>query len=258
MVHRLVGLALAGAILAFSPAALADGVTIGYGDDCWYTGTDADGDGLNDDCERQLAEAFNPHFWFHSSDGNTGRLPHFAVKNISYATRTVWIFYMNAYFQDTHWLTGHDGDPEFQVLQVSRQSGNTWVLDAAFASQHRYSSCDSSTVYNWDELRYEISVRGQPRFYIAKDKHAAFARSAECRRGCSSTDTCSKDRLRLQSYHFAGRNVGGLYAKLVDCVWYNGERECLLQDREFKGWHNTWWFNSKGYYRHLVDFEIWR
>jgi hypothetical protein len=45
-----------GLLLAMTSVARADGLgTIPYGDNCWGSGADADRDGLNDDCEYQLA-----------------------------------------------------------------------------------------------------------------------------------------------------------------------------------------------------------
>ncbi|HEX8699009.1 MAG TPA: hypothetical protein VF815_09250, partial [Myxococcaceae bacterium] len=136
----LVSLAL---LLAVPGVAQADGLgSIPYADTCWGSGTDADRDGLNDDCEYQLAYWFMPQLWFDSGESGLARRPYYSVKNVSFSTRTVQIFYLDTFYEDSGVTTGHDGDPEFQILEV-HLSGGRWYLDWAYLSAHRKSSCDS-------------------------------------------------------------------------------------------------------------------
>lgn len=250
-------------LLALPTAIRADGLaTIPYGDDCWGTGTDADADGLNDACEQQLAFWFMPRLWFDTGESGYGRRPYFAVKNVSFSSRTIQIFYLNAYYDDTGVTTGHDGDPEFQIFEVHYSAGK-WYLDAAYLSQHRKSTCDSSTWYSYSQLEYDTTTdtrnayRGWPTLYVAEDKHATYNNLSNCDNGCFYQDYCS--RYALQSLDPAGglssRNVGSLSKKLINQVTFNGQTEYLLDDVEFKGWDNQWYRdNSKGYYRHFADF----
>ncbi|WP_375758411.1 hypothetical protein [Corallococcus exercitus] len=253
-----------GLFLALSaPVARADGLSvIPYGDNCWGTGTDADRDGLNDDCEYQLAKWFMPLFWFDSGESGMARRPYYAVKSQAFATRTVRIFYLDTFFEDTGVTTGHDGDPEFQLFEV-HYSGGRWYLDQAYLSAHRKSACDSSAWYAFDQLEYDLSdsrngYRGWPVLYMAEDKHAAYNTLSTCDKGCFSQDYCSRTTaqyLDTTANKLASRNVGSTAVQLINPVVLNGKTERLLDDVEFKGWDDQWYRpNSQGYRRHLNDF----
>ncbi|HSP77363.1 MAG TPA: hypothetical protein VLQ93_02450 [Myxococcaceae bacterium] len=239
--------------------------TIPYGDDCWGSGTDADSDGLNDDCEYQVAYWFMPLFWFDSGESGYDRRPYYAVKSQSYASRTLRIFYMNTYYNDTGIFTGHDGDPEFQVFDVHYSAGR-WYVDSVYMSAHRKSVCDSSSWYSYDQLEYDTAVdsnnayRGWPTLYIAEDKHASYNNLTNCDRGCFYQDYCSLYRyqyLDTSSNQLANRNVGSTSVKRINTVVFNNQTEYLLDDVEFKGWDDqSGRANSKGYYRHLIDFGL--
>lgn len=241
----------------------ADGLsTIPYGDNCWGTGTDADQDGLNDDCEYQLAYWFMPLFWFDSGESGYGRRPHFAVKNQSFSSRTLQIFYLDTFFDDTGVTTGHDGDPEFQLLEV-HYSGGRWYLDWAYLSAHRKSACDSSAWYAYSQLEYDTTTdsrnayRGWPTLYVAEDKHATYNSLGTCDNGCFYQDYCSRHASQYldSTDQLVSRNVGSTTVQLINQIVFNGKTERLLDDAEFKGWDDQWYrANSQGYRRHLNDF----
>lgn len=252
--------ALAAALVA-APAARADGIDlVGYGDDCWSDASDADQDGLDDGCEQALAYWFMPMLWFDSGESGYGRLPHFAVKNVGFAARTVQVFYMNAYFDDTGVVTGHDGDAEFQIAEV-HYSGGRWYLDWMYMSAHRKSVCDSSAWYSYDQLEYDTSVdprndfRGWPTIYAAEDKHATYNNLETCDAGCYYQDYCSRHAYQHldQTDWLSGRNVGSTAAPLIDRVDRNGKSEHLLQDGDFTGWDNQWYRPNSGGYRPHLD-----
>ncbi len=257
------GIMSLGLVLALmAPAAQADGLgTIPYGDNCWGTGTDADRDGLNDDCEYQVALWFMPLFWLESGESGYGRRPYFAVKSQSFSTRTLRIFYLDTFFEDTGVTTGHDGDPEFQLLEIHYSAGR-WYLDWAYLSAHRKSSCDSSAWYSYDQLEYDRSdsrngYRGWPTLYVAEDKHATYNNLTTCDNGCFLQDFCSRYASQYldTSSRLVSRNVGSTAVPLINQVVLNGKTERLLDDVEFKGWDDQWYRpNSQGYRRHLVDF----
>ncbi len=256
----LVSLAL---LLAVPPEAHADGLgTLSYGDNCWGTGADADSDGLNDECEAQLAYWFMPLLWFDSGESGLGRRPYFSVKSLSFATRTVQIFYLDTFFDDTGVTTGHDGDPEFQLFEV-HYSGGRWYLDWAYLSAHRKSVCDSSAWYSYDQLEYDTAIdsrnayRGWPTLYMAEDKHAAYNNLSTCDKGCLLQDYCSRYTYQYldTTGQMSARNVGSLTIQLINQIVLNGKTERLLDDVDFKGWDDQWYRpNSKGYRRHLADF----
>lgn len=252
-----------GLLLAVPGTAHADGLgTIPYGDNCWATGTDADRDGLNDDCEYQVAFWFMPLFWFDSGESGYGRRPYYAVKSTNFSTRTLQIFYMDTFFDDTGVTTGHDGDPEFQILEI-HYSGGRWYLDWAYMSAHRKSVCDSSAWYSSSQLEYDTAsdsrngYRGWPTLYVAEDKHATYNNLTTCDDGCAYQDYCSRYAYQYldTSSRLVSRNVGSTAVQLINQVTLNGATERLLDDVEFTGWDNQWYRpNSEGYRRHLNDF----
>jgi hypothetical protein len=249
-------------LLAVPTSAHADGLgTIPYGDNCWGTGTDADRDGLNDDCEYQVAYWFMPLFWFDAGESGHARRPYFAVKSVSFSTRTLQVFYLDTFFEDTGVTTGHDGDPEFQILEVHYSAGR-WYLDWAYLSAHRKSSCDSSAWYAYGQLEYNTSdtrnaLRGWPTLYVAEDKHATYNNLTTCDNGCLLQDYCSRTTSQFldSTSKLVSRNVGSTTVQLINSVILNSKTERLLDDVEFKGWDDQWYRpNSQGYRRHLNDF----
>ncbi|WP_255203175.1 hypothetical protein [Myxococcus sp. AM011] len=253
-----------GLLLAFaSTEAHADGLSaIPYGDNCWGTGTDADRDGLNDDCEHQVARWFMPLFWFDTGESGYERRPYYAVKSEGFATRTLRIFYLDTFFDDTGVTTGHDGDPEFQIFEVHYSAGR-WYLDWVYLSAHRKSVCESSAWYSYEQLEYDMrdsrnAYRGWPVLYVAEDKHATYNNLSTCDSGCLAQDYCSRhvaQYLDTSSTPLVSRNVGSTAVPLINSVVLNGKTERLLDDVDFKGWDDQWYrTNSKGYRRHLNDF----
>ncbi|WP_434381176.1 hypothetical protein [Melittangium boletus] len=263
--HRSLAPALValGLLLPPTTPALADGLGhLPYGDNCWASGRDADRDGLDDDCEHQLAYAFMPLFWFDSGESGHGRRPYYAVKSVSFATRTLRIFYLDTFFDDTGVTTGHDGDPEFQIFEVHYSAGR-WYLDWVYMSAHRLSSCDSSAWYSYDQLEYDTATsalnayRGWPTLYVAEDKHATYNTLSTCDRGCFLQDYCSRHASQYldPTDRLVSRNVGSTTVQLINAVTLQGKTERLLDDAEFKGWDDQWYRpNSKGYGRHLKEF----
>jgi hypothetical protein len=259
---RIAALTIAWAVVfAMAAEVHADGLAIGYGDDCWSSTADADRDGLTDGCEQELAYWFMPLMWFDSGESGYGRRPYFAVKSVSFAARTVQIFYMSTYFDDTGVSTGHDGDAEFQIAEVHYSAGR-WYLDWMYMSAHRKSVCDSSAWYSYDQLEYDTSkpgnaFRGWPTIYVAEDKHATYNNLGTCDAGCLLQDYCSRYAYQYLdgTSGLSGRNVGSTAVPLIDQVILNGKTEYMLRDGEFTGWDNQWYrSNSQGYRRHLVDF----
>ncbi len=248
--------------MSMASVAHADGLDVGYGDDCWSTTSDADRDGLDDGCEQELAYSFMPLLWFDSGESGYGRRPHFAVKSKSFAGRTVQIFYMDTFFEDTGVTTGHDGDAEFQIAEVHFSAGR-WYLDWMYLSAHRNSVCDSSAWYSYDQLEYDTTsnpqnaFRGRPTLYAAEDKHATYNNLGTCDSGCYAQDYCSRHAYQYldATTGLEGRNVGSTAVPLIDRVDLNGKTEYLMQDRAFKGWDDQWYRpNSGGYRPHLNDF----
>ncbi|WP_338270166.1 hypothetical protein [Corallococcus caeni] len=230
---------------------------------CWGQVPDADGDGVSDACELQVAAAFMPTLWIAQGEKGVARRPYFAARPLSSALRTLRIFYLDAYSED-HGIPSlgifnvfaHDGDSEFQVLDVHYADGR-WYLDQAFLSAHLETACDSSGWYGYAQLEYAGAYRGAPRIYVAVNKHGAYNSKATCDRGCYFTDSCSQGRQEALDpvNRLAARNVGSLGAPLINAVTVNGQTERLLDDVEFKGWDDqAGRSNSTPYRARLVQF----
>jgi hypothetical protein len=128
---------------------------------------DLDLDGMDDNCERSLADAFRPHFVFNPNDCDIGGGPHWAAKYYPVKTGivpkpTVRIIYMAAFYQDcgvpdlgntigcdfgpfVEPCSGHYGDSEFVTVDVRYQAGyRHWYVAGAFLSAHYQTSGESS------------------------------------------------------------------------------------------------------------------
>jgi hypothetical protein len=229
-----------------SVSALAQGLSgLPSASECWGQAPDADGDGVSDTCELQMAEAFMPTLWISQGEKGVGRRPYFAVRTVNSAPRTLRIFYLAAYYED-HGIPSlglfnvfaHDGDSEFQVLDVHYEDTGRWLLDSAFLSAHLDTACDSSNTYSWAQLEYTGVSRGAPRFYVAANKHGAYNSKATCDKGCFYTDSCSQGRQEALDpvNRLAGRNIGSLGTPLINAVTFNNQTERLWDDVAFKGW----------------------
>lgn len=241
-----------GFALQASPAQ-ADGLYVdGWGDNCWSSTNDTDSDGLDDTCEYRLAYWFEPYMWFDAGESGAARRPYYTVKNYSFSSRKIQIFYMFTFLDDTGIVTGHDGDPEFNVLEVHYSAGR-WYVDWDYMSQHRLSICDSSRWYYYSSLEYG-TYRAWPTIYVAEDKHATYNSLAACDDGCGYQDYCTRTSSSFVGTT-TGRNVGHSWDMLINAVYLNGVYEYLWNEADFAGWGDDWArANSKGYRRHLNDF----
>ena len=156
---------------------------------------DADRDGLNDDCEFELASAFRPQLIF--SDGGfigglfggenaTDRFSFWAVR--SAGADRYQIYYALAYYEDTgrHGLEAHLGDTEFVVVEVSHVHLTDWQVERVFLSAHFKNPTDpyrdgdralwlDHTVFEWQDHH-----RGRARVHVAERKHGNFPSRAAC------------------------------------------------------------------------------
>lgn len=224
----------------------ADSVTEGYAlgftyNDCVSPNitTDADFDGLDDTCEKNLATAFNPQLVLHSSD-NTLREPAYAAnRRGGIGSKVVGIMYMLSYWEDLGGFGGvkpvasaaHHGDSEFVDFNVE-ESGGIWRLNDAYLSAHRdehipgnvgFPRLDYSGVVNAGAMEYPGVYRGRPRIWVSVDKHANYASNYLCNHG-NPWDSCASaapaiffdDALAWSDLQ--GRNVGSAASPMMDGV----------------------------------------
>lgn len=119
---------------------------------------DIDWDGLDDNCERELAERFRPQFVVSPYDCDLGGAPHWAAKYFPAKAGvvekpTVRIVYLSAFYRDcgtpetgnafcdlsliSSKCSGHLGDSEFVVVEVRHHAvTNHWYTSRVFMSAH--------------------------------------------------------------------------------------------------------------------------
>lgn len=223
--------------------------------------TDADGDGMSDFCENNLAPRFSPQLAISTGD-EVGREPHFATRQLS--TTKARIMYLLSYYVDrgpsTSWCNnniidvfsreachGHDGDSEWITLDVYYDRGTKhWVLDQAIYSQHTGSKAYTRGTGASPRIEYPNKTGGSPRAYVAYQKHANYASDSECDAGSIlGTDTCNANSYEQVT---AGGNVNirsrAAHTSSQDCMRStnplysgNGVVECYWTSRAFVGWH---------------------
>lgn len=184
------------ASLIISTAARAEGIDIGRS---WAscvvdTSQDSDRDGLDDECESNLARSFQPQLVFSSLEDASARWPYWAARQVRY--RWVRVFYALAYERDTGFVTtgflDHLGDTEFVVLDISNRTGNSWVLEEAFLSAHfRAALTDSSGWYRPDAFAYVGGLsQGRPVVWVSAGKHANYPSLSTCLVGALGSEWC--------------------------------------------------------------------
>ena len=180
---------------------------VGYSmDDCiTNVAVDADSDGIDDDCEVALAEAFYPMMSISRDDRSSWeRESYWEVDDKPDSVCTDWherpryctnwrkttpppsIFYGFGYYDDPGYrhppgskLKGaHPGDSEFVVvfLEDSDDDSSTeWTLNRMFFSAHYRALKDQSRMTSRPEINH-----GRPVTWVAERKHANFPTRAEC------------------------------------------------------------------------------
>ena len=236
------------------------------------SGSDLDGDGLNDQCEYELAHAFRPQLKISSQDQDPRREPYFAVyptKQSTVEPDQVQIFYALSYHYDrgspVFNAEPHQGDSEFIVVRVRPSTTlGRWVVNSAFLSAHLGTWTDSSEDLGASELQYSVSVRGRPTVWVSEDKHANYRSQSKCDGGAYGTDNCDRNHTYLGDPAYevevlSTANLGNvqLYKNgfnffgntLQDCVLsrapgLNFNTECFWTGDRFRGWRD----NEDGFY----------
>jgi len=206
---------------------------------------DADGDGLPDADEVALALRFEPHLWLSLREEGfrADRLPHFAVRPLPGGGRS--IFYALAYFRDygdpdLGGLTGHRGDSELIVVEVTADASQAWQVDRVFLSAHYQSATDSSGWYDAADLETSLDASGlaHPVVYVAEWKHGNYPDLGTCDQGGWFTDHCEQGTLEPLGIA-PERHLGGPAAPLLDEVVVNGNPEWFFTEHRFCGWQEA-------------------
>lgn len=190
---------------------------------------DRDQDGVDDQCEFELAYAFRPQLKLMWNDCDTRREPHFAVrqKNSLDWGGVIYIFYAMSYVYDcgppfwcpplTSQCLPHMGDSEWVILEVGPSppgSNGPWALKYGTLSAHWKTDNDQTAGYEASDLEDAEGSPGYgaPRIWIAQNKHGAYRTQGSCNgSGLLNLDDCNDP---LQAYFTldfnAAQNLGRL------------------------------------------------
>lgn len=207
---------------------------------CLTPGTDVDIDGMDDNCEHQLAVAFAPGLQVDGSecnwDGALGRVGgeyYYGVQLINPGNGSrVRIVYLPAYYKDCGYtfdahLDSHEGDSEFIIVDLGFRALTsaeqpTWQFLQAFLSAHCGaeflglevgSECQWWDAGYWErEGRWVDSRRyGAPVVWVASGKHSNYY----------SKEHCSASETKLQSWA-RGCSTNGTFRRFpVVGSWQN-------------------------------------
>lgn len=197
---------------------------------------DQDRDGVQDQCEYELALAFRPQIQFDERDCNTGHEPYWAanyqVSPID-GQPVITIFYAISYYYDCgsplpvcpiSRCDPHDGDSEFIVLEVSTvdyptYDGPHWMLKRATLSTHYASRYDGANTYAAGDLEYGNAAQySNPLIWSASGKHANYRSQSVCDAGGFSTDNCDRPLFRVALETRPDANLGSYANQLITYV----------------------------------------
>ncbi|MFO0547500.1 MAG: MYXO-CTERM sorting domain-containing protein [Polyangiaceae bacterium] len=234
----LVGSVFAGAFLS-APTVAHAGEQLGVTwTDCVVAPSDADRDGLDDDCELAVTAGFEPELVFGVDETATDRIPFWAARPDG--DETLRIFYALSYLVDAGDPTfggasGHNGDSEFIVLRVHYDGGGTWSLIEGYLSAHYGTFCDAGDWFPAVDFQYVNQPLGRPLVFSAEGKHANYTDLDRCDAGGCYQDSCN-DNTRESFGVEAGRDLGLYSTQLVDEVVVSGNSEWFWTDIVFCGW----------------------
>lgn len=261
---RIAGVAIAVVTICCSFGSVrADGFTQaqvgGWGADCWNSGNDADNDSLNQSCEQALATVFAPTTLFDNGEDTSAWLPHFAVKSLDFASKSVAIAYYFSFARDGGALFGvgnHDGDSEFAILELHFDGAN-WMVDWMFLSAHRNAPCDASSWYHFTQIEWDTFFRGWAVVYSSENKHANYAHDSTCDSACLGDENCDPDFIQVPE---SNRNIGQSWSPLMPVVQVGSAFEFFFDTgKKFCGWQRAGFDASHdgcagSYHGHLQDF----
>ncbi|MBA2686540.1 MAG: hypothetical protein H0U64_00425 [Gemmatimonadaceae bacterium] len=223
--------------------------------------SDRDQDGVVDQCEYEIANAFHPQLQFDSRDCNTGREPYWAanykVSSIDNQP-VIQVFYAISYYSDCGSPSllcpaqcyGHFGDSEFIIAEVTPSNypasdGVQWVLKRVTLSAHwNADGTDDGDVYSSTDLEYGIAAPySNPLIWVALGKHANYRSKAVCDAGLVYYDTCDSPGARVGLDVLSTANVGqrGTSQQLIDQVGSRagqpGTEWYWTENNPFLGWN---------------------
>ncbi len=201
--------------------------------------TDADGDGVSDRCERDIAAAFAPELRYYNYD-EVGREPHWAARKSG--TNHVYVVYLLSYYRDAGNTSfgcgvpfhdpscdGHNGDSENIRLDLYYNSSTQhWLLDnAAYSAHTSFNNFVRGTGAYPTALEYPAKLGGYPRAYVSQGKHANYGSQSSCNGGgFLSSDDCRLVNTSVRLYAGSNVNIGSRasHTLLQDCMTSSNPR----------------------------------
>lgn len=196
---------------------------------------DEDQDGVQDQCEYELAQAFHPQMQFTSDDCDTSREPYWAVNRLNSpidGTPVMQIFYAISYHTDCGSprpdcpaeCAPHYGDSEFIVEEVTTGGYPTydtgrWYLKFATLSAHYGTRVNSTGTYAGGDLDYgNAEPESNPMVWVSEGKHGNYRTQSVCDAGAESFDNCDRPGQRLGLEVLPSANLGAHNHHLKDNV----------------------------------------
>jgi hypothetical protein len=222
---------------------------------------DQDRDGVQDQCEYELANAFHPQMQFTSDDCDSSREPYWAATRMNSpidGTPVIVIFYAISYHLDCGSprpdcpadCGPHYGDSEFIVEEVSTTEYPTydahWYLKYATLSAHYGSQANSTGTYAGEDLDYAAAAPySNPFVWVAEGKHSNYRSQAVCDAGAYYYDNCDRPGTRVGLEVLPTANLGSFNHQLVATVGsrvggiYSGAETMWSRDPTigFLGWY---------------------
>lgn len=236
---------------------------------CIEFGSDADYDGLSDECEHQLALHFAPFLSFVYGD-DVRRDPKYAAH--WEAIDTVRVAYLLSYWMDNgspgaplcipqfEGCAGHLGDSEAIVLDlIYDTSSHHWQVARALLSVHGLNyfcvkqshsfPCQSgSHLYPSGNLQFASHPQAAPLIMVADGKHANYPTDAACDAGGHySADDCSTPRYVDVAMVTQSNNIGSRNHQWIDGATTSNNThpsyssqyvEYYWTSQAFRGWFN--------------------
>lgn len=197
---------------------------------------DRDADGLSDECEAALTNAFAPLLMMHStrctlpSAGADDRIPGGYFHAAQPARGVVRLVYMPAYYRDCGWkgakciivkCAGHAGDSELIVVDVRQKQNGAWLTEAVFLSAHCFGRTERDCRWYRDHELTQFEWvngidRGAPLVWVSDARNANYPSYDACQRGHLRIDSCDRASIPYRFPVVQERNIGSRAVPFVE------------------------------------------
>lgn len=166
--------------------------------------SDTDADGMKDECEVELAQAFEPELLFEAQELHQGREPHFIVESFD---GTIQIGYLLSYYYDGG-AYSHNGDSELIIVRVKGRI-HDWELKNITTTAHYgvpWWGLDETRTFTWDKYQF-VATPTRARIFVSRSHHGNYDSHGRCNNRFG--DVCSTGPHDGGFLQPAGRSYGG-------------------------------------------------